>query len=236
MTRLLATILLFSFLSISAQEINIVPELKLIEAGELDAARTSLAKLKSTSPDDPSVIFLDAVLTTQGDIAVDKYNTIYQKYPESNYADAALYRIFSYYYSLGVYKKAEEYLGELKSGYPDSPYIKAADRNIPDKDFDAEVVEIKSAPEQKVIIPVVTKTTSNFTVQAGAFLNIANAKSLQSKIQSDGYFSEIRPKEVGGSILNVVMVGKLQTEDKAAQILDYLRTKHKLNGRIVSIN
>ncbi len=210
-----------------AQEINIVPYLKQIESGDNDKAKEDLEQLKSNYPDDPSVIFLDAVLTENGDEAQRKYETVYKKYPKSKFADAALYRVFAYYYSLGIYKKAENLLNKLKSAYPNSPYIKTADRTIPDEE---EVIYGESE--------FLDNNTGEYkyTVQAGAFLNIDNAKDLQKKLQQGGYYTEINSKRVGASTLKVVTAGRFKTENEAKTLLNYLREKHALNGRIVPSN
>ena len=213
------------FTNVIAQEIDISSALRQIEAGDIKSAQSTLIDLKSNKPNDPSVIFLDAVLTSNGEEALKKYSTVYEKFPKSKYADAALNRIFSYYYSLGYYKKAESYLSKLKTEFPNSPYIKSADRNIPDSE---EVVEL--TPEAK-IDPV----KYNFTIQAGAFLNLDNAKKLSEQIQTDGYLSEITSKEIGGSILNVVNVGKFIREDEIKPVLEYLSLKFNLNGRVISL-
>lgn len=223
---ILAVIIL---LSVSAQEANIVEYLKAIEDGEVNTAITGLTELKKTNPNDPSVIFLDAVLTEDGESALTKYQTIYEQYPQSNYADAALYRVFSYYYSLGVYNRAESLLTKLKTEYPNSPYIRAADRTIPDELTTAAETTPSPTPQ-----PTVTNEKYNFTIQAGAFLNIENAKSLLNEIKKDGYPVELGTKSVGGSLLNVVTFGHLQTESEAEQLLSYLKNKFDLNGRVIS--
>lgn len=90
-------ILLFlSTVIITGQEIDIVPELKMIEEGKIDEAQESLASLLSSSPNDPSVIFLDGVLTEEGESALEKFEAVYNNFPSSRYADAALYRIFRF--------------------------------------------------------------------------------------------------------------------------------------------
>lgn len=212
--------------SVSAQEADITSALRQIDSGDLKSASNYLKNLKSKNPNDPSVIFLDAVLTTNGEEALKKYSIVYEKYPKSKYADASLYRIFSYYYSLGYYKKAESYLTKLKNEFPDSPYNKSADRNIPDTEEIVQITpEVKSAP-----------VNYNFTIQAGAFLNLDNAKKLHEQVQSDGYFSEITTKEVGGSILNVVNVGKFAKEEETKSVLDYLSKKYNINGRVTNIS
>ena len=213
----------------SAQEANIVTYLQAIEDGEMNTAIAGLNELKKNNPNDPSVIFLDAVLTEDGESALTKYQTIYEQHPKSNYADAALYRVFSYYYALGIYNRAEVLLAQLKSGYPNSPYIRAADRTIPDETNSVD--EAPSSPPQQ---PIVTAEKYNFTIQAGAFLNIENAKNLLDQIQKDGYPGELGTKSIGGSLLNVVTFGHLQTESEAGPLLSYLKSKFDLNGRVIS--
>jgi len=231
-------ILLLVFLTnqIFSQEVDIAPALKQIERGNISNAAEILLNLKSKNPGDPSVIFLDATLTKDGDEALRKYSTVLEKFPESKYADASLYRIFSYYYSLGYYKKAESYLNRLKKDFPESPYIKTADRKIPD----IEEPSVQTVIEPQIQQPEQQKKNEakeyNFTIQAGAFLNIDNAKNLSDQLRKENYFTEITTKEVGGSILNVVNVGKFANEEKAKPVLNFLEKKFNLKGRVVPIN
>jgi len=209
-----------------SQEIDITDALKQIEFGNIQNAKRTLQELSAQNSSDPSVIFLDAVLTTNGSEAFKKYSIVYEKYPKSNYADASLYRIFSYHYAMGLYKKAETYLSKLKTEYPNSPYIKSADRNIPDETIAENVSEPQTKPAEKF----------NYTIQAGAFLNADNAKKLCEQFKADGYTCEITTKEIGGSILNVVNIGKFANEEETKSVLDYLSDKYKINGRTVLLN
>ena len=212
---------------------NIVPALKDIERGDLIEARTKLATLLAQFPSDPSVNFLDAVLTEDGVEAVNKYTQIFTQYPQNQYADAALYRTFSYYYSLGIYKKADGYLSKLKNEYPKSPYIKAADRNLPSEDIyykSESEFEEKPEPVREIV------AEKQFTIQAGAFLNKTNADNLKRKFENDGFYSSIFSKEVGGSLLNVVIVGKFSAKQTAQKSLTEIDKKYKLKGTIISIN
>lgn len=229
-------VLLTAF-TISAQEVNIVQHLKDIESGNKQNAVSALNDLKKSNPNDPSVIFLDGVLDESGESALSKYENVYRNYPKSNYADAALYRIFSYYYSLGIYNRAKDYLTALESGYPNSPYLKIADRNIPEEDLITETAEITPAPKvtQKPVKIISENTAAKFTVQAGAFLNLDNAKSLKDNLEDDGFPSELSTKEVGGTILNVVTAGKFDTELNAQNLISLLKSKYNLNGRVISI-
>lgn len=234
MKKIILLIIVFTF-CVTAQQVNIVPFLKQIEKGETAEAQQALNEFKRTNPEAPEVQFLDAVLTEDGEEALKKYEQFYNRHPNHMFADAALYRVFSYYYSLGIYNRAEGYLAKLKSDYPDSPYIKAADRSIPDEE-DVIIEETGSGHQPKSDPPQpLPKKTGQYTVQAGAFLNIENAKKLQQSLEADGYSVELGTKSVGGSLLNVVKVGKYDNMDEASELLNHLKAKYSLNGRVIEL-
>ena len=229
------SLLLIFFITISnlLSQTNIVSALKDIESGDLTAAKLKLGTYLQNYPNDPSVKFLDAVLTEDGVDAVNKYTEIFTKHPKNQYADAALYRTFSYYYSLGIYNKADGLLSKLKNEYPNSHYIKAADRTVPSED-----IYYKSSEEGTAVSKPIREVVAErkYSIQAGAFLNKTNAENLKKQFQKDGLFSDIFPKEVGGSLLNVVIVGQYSSEEEANEQLSSINNKYKLNGRIIPFN
>jgi tetratricopeptide (TPR) repeat protein len=226
--------------AVPAQEIDITPALQKIESGRISEAQTLLKQFKSENASDSSVLFLDAVLTKDGNEAVNKYSIIIDKYPKSKFADASLYRIFSYYYSLGYYKKAEAYLNRMKKDYPDSPYLKSIDKSLPGDD--KPEISIKDSASTKLTDSNELKTKSvdstsyNYTIQAGAFLNIENAKNLCSRLNKENYSTQISTREIGGSTLNVGIVGKFEKEEDAVPLLNYLEKNFNLKGRVVRLN
>jgi len=214
-----------------SQEVDIVPYLKAIENGNIGQAKEALVDLKDKNPADPSVMFLDAVLKENGQEAVVIYQDIVDNYPKSKYADAALYRIFSYYYALGLYETAQEKLKQLKTAYPTSPYINVADQNL----SALKKTEVKE-PETKVedIKPKVEENYK-FTIQAGAFTNLDNAKKLISEFESAGIYSNLGQKIVGGTTFHVVYAGKFENYEDAESFLQVVNSRYKVNGSIVSI-
>ena len=225
-------LLLFS--SLSFAQVDIVPTLKHIETGEIEEAKSDFRRLNSRYPKDANVKFLDAVLTENGEDALQKYSVVYTNHPESQFADAALYRVFSYYYSLGIYNKAEKHLEQLKENYPNSPYIKAANRALPSEDF---FIQTLTEPKKEIPPPVRTAVVKyKYTIQAGAFLNKTNANNIKKKFEAKGIFADIYTKEIGGSLLNIVIVGKFANKDSAQPILVELKNDYKLNGRVVLLN
>jgi len=223
---LILFILILPAKNLFSQDVDIVAYLKQIENGEKSKVEEKLPDLKKEYPNSPSLMFLDGVLTENGQDAVAIYSKIVDYYPYSKYADAALYRIYSYYYALGLYDTAKKQLDKLKKNYPESPYIKIAEKKIPSDDEG-------SPGEQK---PDVKKQIDyKYTIQAGAFSKIENAQSLKKDFEDSGFFSEIKEKVVGGTTFEVVYVGKFATENEAKNFLQVVNSEFKLKGRVVNI-
>lgn len=219
-----------------AQDVDIIPYLKQIEAGNTQNASEDLASLKKRNPDSPSLLFLEGVLTENGQDALVIYNSIITQYPRSKYADAAMFRVYSYYYALGFYETAGKYLTRLKREYPESPYIKIADRTIPQQDevnelSRSEVKDVKTEP-----LPVKDTKKYLYTLQAGAFSTLNNAVLLKKDIELAGYYCEVKEKTVGGSIFHVVFVGRFVTEAEARSTLQVINSEFKINAIVTSIN
>ncbi len=240
----------FSFLFISfavlflpkylyAQELNIIPYLKQIEDGNKSQVEQELPDLKKNYPNSSNLLFLEGVLTENGQQAVSIYNNLIKNFPNSKYADASLYRIYSYYYALGMYGAAKNFLNRLEHEYPNSPYISIAKKNIPKQD--STVVARRALPadtsndEKK---EHVSQSNENYpyTIQAGAFTVLKNAETLKESFIKNGLYSTIEEKSVAGTTFHVVYVGKFSNEDDASESLKQINTKYNLNGRIVKLN
>jgi cell division protein FtsN len=133
-----------AFSQLSEQETR--KRLDVIYNGMPERVRTELPALYAEYPNDPAVIYLDAVLTSDGMQAVKKYQTIVDKFPASEWADDALYKIYQYYYSIGLYKTAEQKLAQLTQQYPHSLYVAGpAHQTTP-------AVEKAKTPSQPVVL------------------------------------------------------------------------------------
>ncbi len=225
-------ILFIFFLSpfVFSQDIDIIPYLKQIEAGNKKIVEQELPSLISKNPESPSIMFLEGVLTNDGNKAVVTYSKIVDKYPKSRYADAALYRIFSFYYANGDYDKAKKNLDKLKSDYPVSPYLKIADRGIPSAN-QITLPEVKNSNQ----LTEQDQPKYKFTIQAGAFTQSSNASSLKKNFEDNGFFSETKDKVVAGTSFKVVYVGKFESREEAENFLHVINKEFKLDGRIVDL-
>ncbi len=215
------------------QEVDIVPYLKKIESGNVEGVKEDLVDLKKDHPEDPSVLFLDGVLTENGQQAIVIYQNIVTNYPRSKYADAALYRIFSYYYALGLYETAKEKLKLLINNYPASPYIKIAEQSVLPSGENISVLEETIEEQNRQTIP---EQNYEFTIQAGAFTNFENALSLKNELEKSGILAQIKEKNVGGTIFHIVYAGQFVTYEDAEGFLQVINSKYDLAGRVVQIN
>ena len=214
-----------------AQEVDIIPYLKKVEQGNIEEVKSELLNLKVDYPKSSNLLFLEAVLTENGQDAVTLYQKIIDNYPKSRYADAALYRIYSYYFALGLYNTADKQLERLKKEYPESPYIKMADVNIVKKDDEETSSQTGNVKQQNI-----PEKELAYTIQAGAFTNSANASGLKKDVESAGMVSFIKEKNVAGTVFNVVYIGKFASRKEAEDFLPIANTRFKINGRVTEIN
>jgi len=211
---------------INAQEVDIIPYLKQIEQGKAGEVKIKLSELKQDYPNSSNVLFLEGVLTENAQDAVVIYQKIVDKYPKSAYADAALYRIYSYYFALGLYNTADKNFEKLKKDYPESPYIKMASMNV--------TTEENTTPPVKTVDQK-DETVYKYTVQAGAFTNKDNAVTLQKEFVNAGLKSFIKEKNVGGTIFNVVYVGQFVGKNEAEDFKAIANSQFNISGRVVEI-
>ena len=216
------------YAQMNSSEPDIRHRLEMIEKGQAEAVRAELPSLMTNYQNNPGVMYLQAVLTTDGAEAAKLYQNIVDNFPKSEWGDDALYKLYQYYYSIGLYKTADQKLTQLKEEYPYSAY--AAEKD--------SVVEEKQAVKDKpaVVKPkeTVQKFATNFTVQVGAFSTLQNAGELKAKFEKEGYQSNIFTIVSNGKKLYKVWVGEFQTYDEAKKFNAQIKSKFNLTSIVVS--
>jgi len=209
-------------------EPDIRHRLEMIEKGQAEAVRAELPSLMTNYQNNPGVMYLQAVLTTDGTEAAKLYQNIVDNFPKSEWGDDALYKLYQYYYSIGLYKTADQKLTQLKEEYPFSAY--AAEKN--------SIVEEKQATKEKPTVTkpkgTVPKFATNFTVQVGAFSTLENASELKTKFEKEGFQSNIFTIVSHGKKLHKVWVGEFQTYDEARRFTAEIKSKFNLTSIVVS--
>jgi cell division septation protein DedD len=242
----------------TGDEPNIQRRLELIEKGEGESVKAELPALMTTYQNNPGVIYLQAVLTSDGNEASKLYQNIVDNFPRNEWADDALFRLYQYYYSIGLYKTAEQKLAQLKAEYPFSAYASeeplGAEQKPPVAQRPIAVekpveqpptvagqtlpIEEKPAVEEKPVQVKprggVQKFATGFTVQVGAFSTIQNAEELKKRFEREGYAANIFSMVSGGKKLHKVWVGEFKTFGEARQFGVEVKKKFNLESMVVS--
>ena len=85
-----------------------------------------LNKLKQTSPDSPTPIYIEALLEEDADRAVILYKKLIQKFPDSVYAEQSLLKLSQYYFMNESYILARQLLDNLIDKSPKSKLVPTA--------------------------------------------------------------------------------------------------------------
>lgn len=123
-------ILLVSLLILSsatfAQLNQVERYLDQIDNGNYSDARQGLPALIQEHPKDPSVIFLQGILETNGEKAYGYFKQVADRYPNSQFHDDAIMQVSEYLFAKGLYITAEKYLKRIPIQHPRSPHLERA--------------------------------------------------------------------------------------------------------------
>jgi tetratricopeptide (TPR) repeat protein len=241
--------------SLFAQTSEVKRYLEMVEKGQADSVRPYLSDIVSKYQNDPGVIYLQARITQNGIEAVKLYQSIVTNFPKSEWADDAMYRIYQYYYAMGLYKTSEQKFNNLKKNYPNSPYVTGtAEVKFPEVDepkprLTEEISDthtVVSVQDEKIVdeavhiekaIPKVEKQTTSssgkYTLQVGAFSTSANAEKQKSLLTAYGQPIEIKSSVRNGRTLYLVLVGSFLSQDEAKIVGKDLKAKYQLQSMVV---
>lgn len=202
--------------AVFAQEPNIESYLARIENGEVEQVRAELPSLLKANPNSPGVLYLQALLTTDGSEAVRLYQNIVDTYPKSDWADDALWKTYKFYTAIGLHRTAEIKWNQLKTNYPESKYISGS------------IQESRAVVERTVVVPqekeIERKTQRStpepaasgaFTLQVGVYSSAANANRQAQFFEYQKYPTRIVRKMKGERELFYVFVGSFATAAEA---------------------
>ncbi len=214
----------------------------MVNSGQVDEVRSELPSLLSKYPNNPGVLYVQALVTTEGSDAVRIYQSIVDNYPQSEWADAALYRVYQFYYALGLYRTAELKMNQLKKEYPQSKYLKEGEepdtRNLPEEPVASAPALPTSRPPAANATPSPKTTSSSlrvqYVLQVGAYTAQANAERQKRFFETLGYPVEIISKAKGNRPLFLVWLGNFASYDEAKAESAKIREKHNIGSIVIS--
>lgn len=205
-------------------EPDIRRRLEMIQKGEGEKVKAELPDLLTRYQNHPGVMFLQAVLTTDGAQAAKVYQTIIDNFPDSEWADDALYKLYQYYYSLGLYKTGDAKLRQLKELYPMSPY----------SSDEAVQAEHQKALDQEPAAGTETVPAAAYTVQVGAFSTMQNAEELKGRFERESYSATISTVVSNSKTLHKVWVGEFKTYESAKRFAGEIKSKYNIDSIVVT--
>ena len=222
---------------VGQQQPDIQGYLDKIQRGQADQVKAELPNLLSRHQRHPGLIFLQGMLTSDGAEAAKIFQSVVDNFPQSEWADDALYKVYQFYYSLGLYKTAEGKRAELRKKYPESEYVtgkkeapiaaRATRRPAPGAPQPASGAQPPTRPKA-------VSTGSVYSVQVGAFREMQNASSLKNFFQGEGYEVEVRSKVRDGQSLHAVWVGSFAALKDARRFSGDLQAKYRLDSFVVA--
>jgi hypothetical protein len=199
-------VLIFSAGRAQTSDADVARCMALIRNGQTEQVKAEVPGLLNKYPNDPGVIYLHGLTTSEGAQAVRIYQSVVDNFPKSAWADDALYKVYQFYHSLGLYRTAEMKMDQLRKDYPSSPYL----RNEP--------VTSNLQEEEPVTLPADTGETPQkemFTLQVGAYTAAANAERQKSTFEDLAYPVEVITRVKDGRSLFLVIVGNFSTVEEA---------------------
>ena len=243
MKKLTAFLFFLFSLPLAAQlsERDIRDRLELIHAGKSDQVHSELPTLLRQYPDDPGVKYLEAYLTTNGDQAVKKYQSIVDQSPKNEWADDALYKVYQYYYAVGLYKTADAKMNQLNEQYPTSIYAKREvkpDEKISPPIPIVEKQELKteqSVPGSKQDTTFsMPQSGGKFIVQVGVFSQEQTAQNEAERYSNVvGNQAIVFSKQSGERTVFAIGFDGFETEQLARDFSAALKSKYNLDSFVV---
>lgn len=250
MVKISSVIMLAWGITVYAQTPDIRQYLSMIESGQADEVRSQLPSLMAKYPNNPGVMYLQGVLTTDGAEAVRIYQGIVDNYPGSEWADDALFKVYKFYQAIGLNRTAELKLNQLRTNYPNSKYL-AGLGATDTKQAEAEREPVQQPPtakpkveeqptppapreagkEEEVRMPPVQ--AGKFALQVGAYSTQQNADRQRSFFEYHHYPAEIVRKRSGARELFCVYVGRFATESEAKKTGEEIRSSFNINSIVV---
>ncbi len=144
--------------------------------GKVEEVFEALPQLYRQHPNDGTVLYLEGLITRDGDDAVEMFKRVASLYPSSPYAANALLKIGEFLYARGLYVQAAQYLKRIPVHHPRSDlvypgirlflnamlvsgnrdtalfYVQVFARKYPEIEFDLETGKASGGPEDSSLI------------------------------------------------------------------------------------
>ncbi|MFZ1730353.1 MAG: SPOR domain-containing protein [Bacteroidota bacterium] len=202
------------------------------KTGAVDEVSKLLPALKKSHPDKAGVLFLEALLESNAEKAVELYQRVADEYSGSEWSDDALYRLYQYSFAVGAYRTARSYIERISKDYPKSPFLtreqQAAAKEAAAATKGSAAKEANSTTQTSAAKSAAARekdastssagsdaaagddangTDGSYAVQVGAYSREADARKQMDDLKTKGYTAYMREKNVNGKKIQSVWLG-----------------------------
>jgi len=214
-------------------DLDVAKYITMLQNGQLDQVKAEIPALLSKYPNNPGVLYLQAQSTSDGTEAVRIYQSIVDNFPASSWAPEALFKVYQFYYALGLYRTAEMKMAQLKKNYPASK--QATGGGEPDTGKLPEDRAQASAGGEVVAADRHPSPPTRFTLQVGAYTTQANAEKQKAFFEGLGYSVEMISRVKESKSLFLVLVGTYSSAEEAKTKGSEIKAKYNVDS-IVTTN
>ena len=253
MNKVIYFIILWSFTY--GQNIDLY--LSLIEEGKHEGVKENIKELISKYPNDSGVLYLKALLTQDGDYAINQYKDLLKRFPDSQYAPFAAMKIGEYFYARGLYTQSANLLKNIPIRYPRfNDMQRLTDLMV--NSFYA-IGEADSASYYGLIVKSmfpsvntnINESANNklsqvfefnkrkvdlgpYVIQVGAFGSPKNAKRLERQVSQLGHDVSVNNVQSNGKTLYAVRVNRFKSKKEAERIGKDIKSKIGVEYRVLN--
>gem|GEM_PF-1564130 len=256
------TILLFTLCGALLYFQNSSKIMNLIKDGYVRQARELLIQSDANNRNPGDIMFLQGLLTADGDSALVLFKKLIQLYPENKFCDDALYRIAQLKYAQGLYKNAMSKFSLIIKNYPGSQLLprcyywlgmchmamgrqdsaaynfKLVINRFPDSEiskqirYDIYMLEGKGKSED---VEDNRFPKIYYSVQVAAFTRQSNALLRKQFFESRGYRVRLESKIKNGKFFYLVWIGDpFEKWEDARRFGEQLKKRFGISYTIVS--
>lgn len=213
-----------------------------------------ISNIDSKDSNKPEYLFINALVESNGEIAVSQLKDFYKKFPSNEYADNAIFEVGSYFYTKGYYVKSSQWYKKIPVYYRDSElleqsidmFFKSLEisnfkdsinyyKNVFSKLYSnvenkKNVKEYKSSLDQKE-----TKYNQKYAIQIGAFKEYPRAESRLYMLRDIGFGVVIEETTINNEPFFVIREGIYSTRKSAEKIASRIQARTGIKCMIIEL-
>ena len=232
-----------------------------IENGDMDVPYATIVNYEKIVPDHPVYLYLRGLIELDGVESVKYFKKLYNLNPKHEFADDAAMKIGEYYYSIGYYVQASEWLKKMPVYYPRSNrssdavdlflksliisgkkdtamfYLKIIQNQIPNVKIDDKYTDmLKNLDIEQIPNTIPQNFGQSFYLQIGVYKNYNNARKVRDVLNLKGFDSQVEHKKIDGKKLYIVNEGQYPSEKLASKAAEKIKRILKYDSIIKKNN